>query len=398
MRPEFLGNYSDRSTLACPDLLILTRQLGASGQPWMWRQVTGLQGFAKRVAYWRRENPDSQPQTDFEEVQLFGDPAPYDGPGRWLLRCRNALRGNYYASVGRERRQISELMARKRPDVVLCYFGDVAMRILPTALEKQVPVVAYLHGDFLFNTHRWYRSSLLRSLPHFAAVVVVTTAERDWLHGVGVPSHKIHVVPCGAPINVFRPATHTSRADVRFIMASRLSEEKGCHLSLMAFSKFVKSHPSVRLSVFGDGPQRPDLEKMAADLGLTSQIDFHGYVNQTDLAAQMTNHDIFIQHSLRKEGSPVSIVEAMASGLPVISTPVGGIADLVLDRETGLVVKEGDVNSMAEAMELLIDAKVRRTMGRAAVARARTYFNSDVQTEILGRVLVAAQRGVDYSA
>jgi len=181
-------------------------------------------------------------------------------------------------------------------------------------------------------------------------------------------------------------------------MASRLSEEKGCHLSLMAFARLVKKHPTARLSIFGDGPQRSDLEKMAADLGLTGRIDFHGYVNQTDLAAQMTNHDIFIQHSLRKEGSPVSIVEAMASGLPVISTPVGGIADLVLDRETGLIIKEGDVSSMAEAMEVLVDANVRRTMGRAAVARALTYFNSNIQTEVLGRILVAAQRGADGSA
>ena len=97
--------------------------------------------------------------------------------------------------------------------------------------------------------------------------------------------------------------------------------------------------PTVRLSVFIHGPQRPDLEKMAADLGLSGRIEFHGYVNQTDLAAQMTNHDVFIQHSLRKEGSPVSIVEAMASGLPAVSTPVGGIADLILDREPALLSK-----------------------------------------------------------
>ncbi|KQV40401.1 hypothetical protein ASD36_16630 [Rhizobium sp. Root1334] len=391
MKQQMPTNEPGRSAPPCPNLMIVTRQFGASGQPWIWRQVSGIQGFKKQVVWWKRENTVSQPRNDFEEFQISGDPAPYDNRGRWLHRSRTAMSGNFYASVGKERRQIAELMAQLHPGVILCYFGDMAMRLLPVALEQKVPLVAYLHGDFLFKTNRWYRWSLRACLEHFAAVVVVTNAERDWLLKHGVPSHKIHVVPCGAPISVFHPVRDLGNSELNFIMASRLAEEKGCHLSIAAFSKFLKIFPAARLSVFGDGPQRSDLEQLVAKLNLTNRVIFHGYVGQLELAHQMAKHDIFIQHSLRKEGSPVSIVEAMSCGLPTISTPVGGISDLVIDKVTGLLIDEGDVGRMASSMALLAaDEDLRRKYGNAAMERAASRFNSDIQTEILQKILEGA--------
>lgn len=379
------------STLTCPNLMIITRQFGASGQPWLWRQVNALQGFRKQVVYWKRENTVSQPQNDFEECQISGDPAPYDGRGRWLHRSKTALRGNFYASTGKERRYIHDVIARRYPGVMLCYFGDIAMRMLPIALERQVPLVAYLHGDFLFQTNRWYRWSLAKCLKDFAAVVVVTQAEHDWLLKCGVPKYKVHVVPCGAPANVFRPTPPLCRSEVKFIMASRLSEEKGCHFSINAFSELLNEFPNAQLSVFGDGPQKNSLEELVARLKLGDHVTFHGYVDEVQLAHQMANHDVFIQHSLRKEGSPVSIVEAMSCRLPVISTSVGGISDLVVDKVTGILVGEGDVGMMANAMSALArDGKLRLKYGYAASERAATRFNSDIQTGLLQKILVSA--------
>ena len=196
--------------------------------------------------YWVRDNSLDQPQRDFEEIRIVGDPAPYDGPGRWVHRLRTVLSGNFYASVGKERKQIAKLIARHYPGVILCYFGDIAMRVVPIAINMNVPIVAYLHGDFLFSANRWYRASLIKTLRHFSAFVVVTLAERDWLLSQGVERYKIHVIPCGAPIELYQAVNHVEKSALTFITASRLSEEKGVHFSLSWHSQNFAEHTLTR--------------------------------------------------------------------------------------------------------------------------------------------------------
>jgi glycosyltransferase involved in cell wall biosynthesis len=241
--------------------------------------------------------------------------------------------------------------------------------------------------------NRWYRWSFLRSLPDFAAIVVVTGKERDWLIDHGVPAGKIHLVPCGAPTDIFVPSPERQNGGVEFIMASRLSEDKGCDISIQAFAAIAPTHPDARLSIFGDGPQRAYLEQLSTDLGQQDKITFHGYVGEEELSQKMPLHDVFIQHSRIKEGSPVAIVEAMACGLPVVSTPVGGIVDQIVPEENGLLVAEGDMAGMADAMgRLAADEMLRRRFGLAGRVRAVTQYDAPRQTARLGEILMSAAK------
>lgn len=380
-----------------PTLLIATRVFGASGQPWLWRQAIGLRGFRKELVCWERQNPTTQPSQDIYVHILANNAAPYDGgAGRWWYRLRNLPQRNFYAALGHEKRQVHNLIQRISPAVLLCNFGDIAMRLLPIAWQHGVPVVAYFHDAFCFLSNRWYRWSLYQCLRRLASIIVVTEAERQWMLEHGAAEDKVHLIPCGAPTEIFRPADRKPDGTVQFVIVSRLTGEKGCDLSIKAFSEILDDSARMQLHIYGDGPVRTDLELLVDKLGLKKRVFFHGYVDENNLARKLPLHDVFIQHSRRTEGSPVSIVEAMACGLSVIATPVGGITRQVINQRTGMIVPKGDVSGMATAMrQLAVDPELRRRLGQAGRERATALYDSSLQLQRLEKVLacVAVGRG-----
>lgn len=376
-----------------PKLMVFTRTFGAGGRPWMWRQVIGMKRFRKELFCWERLNVESQPTSDVEEHVLSGNPAPYDGATRWLHRARTAAGRNFYAAAGEERVQIEALLRDRSPDVILCHFGDMGMRLLPAARKAGIPLVAYFHGDFPFLRNRWYRWSLLRCIPFFAGIVVVTDAERRWLEEHGMAPERIHYIPCGAPTDVFRPRDARAGDLVRFVMVSRLQADKGCDVSVEAFARVAKDCAEARLDIFGEGEMRPGLEDMVDRLGIRDQVSFHGHIDETSLARELPDYDVFIQHSLVREGSPVSLVEAMACGLAVVATPVGGIPDQVVPHQTGYLVPEGSVAGMAEAMgRLAQDGRLRRDFGSAAREQSVLRHDAAAQTRKLESMLLSVAR------
>lgn len=374
-----------------PRVLVVSRILGASGQPWLWRQVTGLGSFDTHVLCWERRNLDAYPDGEATVHVAAGPMAPYDGGGRWRHRLRNVPGPNFYASVGEDRRELSDLVGRVRPDVMLCYFGDVAMRLLPVVGRHGVPLVAYFHGDFQFLTNRWYRWSLRPCVKEFAGVIVINQIERRWMLDHGVPEDRVRVIPCGAPTDLFRPSESINddgTRPIRFVTTSRLVPEKGCDVSIRAFANVLRELPASELHVYGDGPERARLLQLTADLGLEGKVQFLGYLDEQRLAAVLPSYDVFLQHSLGREGFGVSIVEASACGLPVVVTAVGGIAEQVVRDETGLFVPERDADAMAAAMLLLARRPdLRRRIGQAGRSRAVALYDSVSQTRRIERVL-----------
>ena len=367
-------------------LLVATRVYGAQGQPWMRRQVEALQAWERRLVCWKcHRNPDH------EQLALDVLPypvAPYDGRGRWWHRLKALPGGNLYAAQGAERGALEKILTREKPAVLLCYFGDIAMRVLPVANKCGIPVVAYLHGDFQFASNRWYRMSLLNTLDQFKAVVTVTEKERDWIRGKAPQYENLHVIPCGAPTGLFLPSRVRDGTSLCCAMASRLSKEKGCHISIKAFAMLHAEDPNARLHIFGDGPARPTLTALVEDLGLRAHVIFHGYVSEDELAHRLPACDVFLQHSLKKEGSPVSIVEAMSCALPIVATRVGGIVDQVDHGRTGFLVEQEDLSGMIQGMrKLASSATLRKEFGEAGRQRAIQLFDSDRLSKRLDEVL-----------
>jgi len=167
-------------------------------------------------------------------------------------------------------------------------------------------------------------------------------------------------------------------ARLRFVMVSRLSKEKGYNISISAFSRVAIFNPKARLDVFGDGPERESLERLVKKLRLNWAWprSCHGTTFSS-------------RHSRIKEGSPVSIVEAMACTLPVIATAIGGIASQVVPGRTGYLVSEGDVAGMSVAMQRLAsDPALRKQLGSAARTQAVAYHDSTTKARRLGELSV----------
>jgi glycosyltransferase involved in cell wall biosynthesis len=370
-------------------VLVAIREYGLPHEPWMRRQIAGMSSLDVRIMCWKRANILQQPIPESAIHTLQAEVAPYDGKKRWVYRLANAVNGNFYAALGTERQEIHKLIREQNPSSILCYDGDIALRLGNVAREAQIPLIAYFHGDFRFLRNRWYRWSLQRTAPKFAAVVVVTEQERVWMRENGVPDRILHVIPCGAPTSVFTPKSESRHGKIRFVMASRLADDKGCKESILAFERVAARRNDVFLHVYGDGPERRNLESLAKARGLGDLIKFHGYVDAQAMPAELRECHVFIQHSLRREGSPVSIVEAMSCGLPVVATAVGGIVDQIVHGSTGYIVAENDIEAMAHAMlRLAEDATQRKAFGQNGRKRATELFDSSLLTARLEQLVV----------
>jgi glycosyltransferase involved in cell wall biosynthesis len=183
---------------------------------------------------------------------------------------------------------------------------------------------------------------------------------------LGVPSTRLHFLPNVLDITQFKPFQRHNGGPIRLVSVGRLVQQKRFDrlLSLLARLRQQLSIP-VTAKIVGDGPLRPRLERKAAELGLWPDVvSFAGAV--ADINAVYQDADIFVLTS-DWEGTPNVLLEAMASGLPVVATRVGGVPDIVEHGETGYLADPEDEASLAEALSALIgDAKLRRKRGLCA--------------------------------
>jgi glycosyltransferase involved in cell wall biosynthesis len=378
-------------------VLVVCAAVGRPSETWLWRQIRGLSTLQPSVACWAYENRDAYPMPGIPTHVLNYPARPMAGARRWAIRLRNSLRGNFYGTVGPERKTLSDLVRTEQPAVLLCHFGHYALRLLPVAASSRVPLVAHFHGldvSSSLKQDRWYRWSLLRNLHKFAAIVVVGEHQRQWMLEQGVPREQVHLIPCGAPVSEHHVQGARRSDRVRFIAVSRLVAWKGVDLTIRAFAQVAASAGHVELLVVGDGPERRSLEALAASLGVGDRVVFAGSCQADQVRAYYGESDVFVQHSIAHasgwvEGFGVSIVEASAAGLPVVVSRTGGIGPQVIDGETGFLIEERNVTAMAQAMlRLAQDQNLRIRMGRLGRRHVERHFDSRIQTGKLEDVLV----------
>lgn len=180
-------------------------------------------------------------------------------------------------------------------------------------------------------------------------------------------------------------------------MVGRLHPVKAHHLGIRAFAEIAPRFPDLRLVVVGDGVERANLERLANELGVSSRIHLLGF--RDDIPDILTLSDIFLLPS-RSEALPVSVIEAMRAGLPVIASRVGALPELVEDGESGILTEAGDVIGLSKALQRLLDDP---TFGKRLGARGRTIFEAEYtadkmvsRTEQLFESLIERKLGIVF--
>ena len=273
---------------------------------------------------------------------------------------------------------IAGYLQARQVRLVLAQFGPVGVRMLPIARDLGIPLVVCFHGYDVFHRETLNRCAAgYRTLFRDAErIIAVSEAMVARLQELGAPSHKVVHLPAFVDLKSFPYSDH-SLVPARFLAVGRFAETKSPHLTILAFHRVAQLLPEATLTLVGKGGGGELFEAcliLVRSLRLEDRVVFKGVLSHEQVAAEMRAARVFVQHSVTTpengdmEGKPVAVMEAMASGLPVVATRHSGIAELIEDGATGFLVPEYDVEAMASAMVLLAgdDALVRQVGRRAS--------------------------------
>ncbi len=242
------------------------------------------------------------------------------------------------------------------------------------------PYIFHLHGGGFIDFHRQCgsigRSLVKLVLDHAAQLIVLS---EQWKTRIAEITTNTAIVVIANPIADLRlltlPVERTYGA-CNLLFLGAVLPRKGIFDLIKALAVVKKQFPKVMLTIAGEGEIEQVL-KLASDLGVGNLVKCDGWVDGERKHDTFASATVFVLPSYI-ENSPVAILEAMAAALPVVSTRIGGIPDLVEDGATGLLTEPGDVTSIAKAiLRLLKDAKLRTAMGTAARERALRRFSVD---------------------
>jgi glycosyltransferase involved in cell wall biosynthesis/peptidoglycan/xylan/chitin deacetylase (PgdA/CDA1 family) len=201
---------------------------------------------------------------------------------------------------------------------------------------------------------------------------------------------KIQVVHCGVDTEFFSAgASLKDRPKFDIVCVARLVEVKGHRFLIEACERLKQRGLDFSCHLVGDGPLRRSITRQIVSVGLEDRIILHGSLSRSEVARLMARADVVVLASSptkdgRREGIPVSLMEAMASGLPVVATAISGVPELVESGTSGLLVPPGDVVELADALEQLARSPaVRRAMGRAGREKVIREFNQDMSARAL---------------
>jgi colanic acid/amylovoran biosynthesis glycosyltransferase len=276
---------------------------------------------------------------------------------------------------------IERVLRRREARLLHVYFGHIGLYLLPLLRRRRFPTVVSFHGaDAGVGHDRPHHRAAMTELFQVAERILVRSeALAEELRKAGCPEAKLRLNRTGIPMEDWPLAARQTPTDGswRILQACRLIEKKGLDLSLSAFAELHRTHPAARFIIAGEGPLLPALEAQARDLGIAESVTFRGFLDEPELRSEMSQAHLFLHPSRmgsdgNQEGVPNSMLEAMATGLPVLATQHGGIPEAVTDGVSGVLVPENEGAALTEALRNLINNPASLaglgTAGRQSVA------------------------------
>lgn len=269
--------------------------------------------------------------------------------------------------------RLAKLMRACKTELVLStlFYADIIAALASLFYKPK----ALLSWEVITGQLDWYQVLAYRLLAgRFDHVAAVSDSIHPFIRGMrGMKAERISTIYYGVDLEKYQPHGQRSAGELVFGTVARLVHQKGHTWLLQAIPPVVQASPQARWRFAGDGDKRAGLEAQAGQLGITRAVEFLG--SRSDVQDLLGTFDVFILPSLW-EGFPNVLLEAMASGLPVIATAVEGTVEMVVDGETGrLVPKENSAALTAAMLELAAAPALRERMGRAGRKRVEEHFS-----------------------
>jgi len=242
-----------------------------------------------------------------------------------------------------------------------------------------------IHGpDIFFEPHHWRidekarRAAFVACISHFCRSQLMCFAD---------PAHweRFHIIHCG--VDPSRYAPQAKRKGLTALFVGRLAGVKGVPILIEAMANLVEKYPNLTLRLVGDGPDRTALEADVACRGLSDRIVFLGYKSQADVAEELAQADVFVLPSFA-EGVPVVLMEAMTSQVPVVTTRIAGVPELVEDGVSGRLVPPGDCAAFTQALDAVLeDPAQRQALGAAGRNKVLSEYDAAQEANRLSELV-----------
>ena len=354
----------------------------------IYRQITALDRVQPFVIAQKRENADRFP---FEPLTLVLKPATHFLRRIWFRQIRDVP---WMISRG-ETAQLMHVLERSDARLLHIYFGHIAVHLLPLIEQWARPSVVSFHGaDVGVDLEKpAYRAAAVRMLNAVRLILVRSESLREALVRLGCSSEKIRIQRTGIPLDDFPFQARSWPTDGawKFLQACRLISKKGLQTSLRAFASFSRDHPRAHFTIAGEGPLLAELQKSAGDLQIADRVTLTGFVSQPQLRELFYRSHIFLHPSEtaadgNQEGVPNSMLEAMASGLPVFATTHGGIPEAIEHGVSGILVAERDTTALTAALlDHARNTESLTSLGRGGAEAVAKKFEQKAQVEQLER-------------
>jgi len=334
-------------------------------------------------------------------VFTFGDLDYQDGEARVIRSPGLPLQDTGYYLSFRYNRAAKRLL--QSMDIIHVHHPFLSGRLaLRYSRPLQIPIVFTNHTRYDLYAQAYLpmmpeeiSDGLLKAyMPSFCEavdlVVSPSAGMEKILRGLDVKS-PIEVVPNGVELEHYRKIEPLARADfgfgaddILFIYVGRLGPEKNLNFLLRAFNGVAQAFDHVRLLILGDGPARADIEALASDFGLAGRVRFEGMIPYERLPAYLSMCDAFVTASVT-EVHPLSVIEGMASGLPVLGIRSPGVGDTVEDGVTGFLTDEDTAAFAVKMTRLVTEPGLRKKMG-AAARQAASHYAIERTTQIMLKI------------
>jgi len=313
-------------------------------------------------------------------------------------KIKNKWQRLLYTTGLTSKKKISKIIQERNIHILHAHFGVDATYAVDACRSMKIPLVVTVHGYDITRLPRFkiFPLSWLHYYFKFKTLVknatlflAVSNHIKQKLIAQGVPEHKIQVHHIGVDIDKFHYRQDPDSEIIDIVTVGRLTEKKGTKYLLDAFNRVFSEQRNIRLIIIGDGPLKNELIEYARKLECFNNVVFEGQLSHDEVQGKLQSAHIFVLPSVTaqdgdQEGLGMVILEASATGLPIIATRSGGIVDAVFDGESGYLVDERDVRQLSERLKRLANNRAERIeMGYKGRGFIEEHFDIRKQTKKL---------------